>query len=130
MTVRGNAGFRVALWNRGGAGAHLARVAQTPNGDETKYADKSATYSKGLKQKSYGIVDPEAFKAFRAGLGTSDGITVGTMNFEDPNIILGGYSPQHQTPPFYTQLDGPQRAICSAFASCTIRQYLHQYQPR
>ena len=84
---------------------------QTPNGDEAKYADKSATYSKGLKQKSYGIVDPDVFEAFRAALGSSDGMTVGAMNFEDPNIVLGGYSPQHKSPPFYTRLNGPAGAF-------------------
>ena len=67
--VRANAGFAL-LRDSGDAGAIRPRAAN-PNGDETKYADKSATYSKGLKQKSYGIVDPDAFKAFRAGLGTA-----------------------------------------------------------
>jgi hypothetical protein len=63
--ARGNAAF-VLRYGTAAAEANPARLAQTPNGDEAKYADKSATYSKGLKQKSYGVVDPEAFKAFRA----------------------------------------------------------------
>jgi len=108
--VRGNAGFALR-YGTAAAQAQPSRVAQTPNQDETKYPDKSATYSKGLKQKSYGIVDPDAFKAMRAALGPSDGMTVGTMDFEDPNIILGGYSKQHRTPPFYTPLDGPAGAF-------------------
>ena len=93
--LRGNAAFALR-YGAAAAQAQLDRVLQTPNGDEAKYADKSATYSKGLKQKSYGIVDPDAFKAFRAALGSSDGLTVGAMDFEDPNIILGGYSEQQR----------------------------------
>lgn len=108
--LRGNAAFALR-YGAAAAQAQLDRVLQTPNGDEAKYADKSATYSKGLKQKSYGIVDPDAFKAFRAALGSSDGLTVGAMNFEDPNIILGGYSEQQTTPAFYTGLDGPAGAF-------------------
>jgi hypothetical protein len=106
--IRGNAAFALRY---GSAAAQPARVPQTPNGDEAKYADKSATYSKGLKQKSYGIVDPDVFKAFRIALGTSDGIALGAMDFEDPNIVLGGYSQQHQSPPFYGRLNGPAGAF-------------------
>lgn len=108
--VRGNAGFALR-YGSAAAQAQRTRVPQTPNGDEAKYADKSASYSKGLKQKSYGIVDPDAFKAFRAALGTSDGMTLGSMDFEDPNIVLGGYSQQHKAPAFYTRLDGPAAAF-------------------
>ena len=106
--IRGNAAFALRY---GSAAAQPARAPQTPNGDEAKYADKSASYSKGLKQKSYGIVDPDVFEAFRAALGSSDGMTVGAMDFEDPNIVLGGYSPQHKSPPFYSRLNGPAGAF-------------------
>lgn len=106
---RGNAAF--ALRYGAAAQAQRLRVPQTPNGDETKYADKSGTYSKGLKQKSYGIVDPDVFKAFRVALGASDGTTPGSMDFEDASIVLGGYSPQHKAVPFYTRLDGPAGAF-------------------
>lgn len=108
--VRGNAGFTLRY---GGAAAQAQRprVPQTANRDEAKYADKSATYSKGLKQKSYGIVDLDVFKAFRGALGPSDGMTLGSMDFEDANIVLGGYSQQHKAVPFYTRLDGPAGAF-------------------
>jgi hypothetical protein len=106
--IRGKAAFALRY---GSAAAQRPRVPQEPNGDEAKYADKSATYSKGLKQKSYGIVDPDVFKAFRDALGASDGMTPGAMDFEDPNVVLGGYSQQHKTPPFYTRLDGPAGAF-------------------
>ena len=108
--TRGNAAFALR-YGTAAAAAQPDRVAQSPSSDESKYDDKSATYSKGLKQKSYGIVDPDVFKAFRQALGTSDGLTLGTMNFEDPGIILGGYSQQHATPPYYTKLNGPAGAF-------------------
>jgi hypothetical protein len=117
--VRGNAAFAFRYGTA--AQAQFAPAPQTPNGEETKYADKSATYSKGLKQKSHGIVDPEVFKAFRGALGTSDGLTVGVMNFGDPNIILGGYSEQHTTPAFYTELDGPAGAFALALGAAMRR---------
>ena len=108
--LRGNAVFALR-YGAAAAQTQSARVAQIPNGDEAKYSDKSATYSKGLKQKSYGIVAPKVFEGFRAALGSSDGLTVGAMNFEDPAIILGGYSEQRTTPAFYTELDGPAGAF-------------------
>ncbi len=112
---RGNAAFALR-YGTAAAQATPARVAQTPNGDEAKYADKSATYSKGLKQNSYGIVDPDVFTAFRAALGIGDGLTVGSMNFEDAKIVLGGSSQQHVTPPYYTQLNGPAGAFALPLA--------------
>ena len=121
--ARANADFALRYGIFAATGAQFARHAQIPNQDENKYADKSATYSKGLKQKSYGIVDPDAFKAFRAALGTSDGMTAGTMDFEDPNIVLGGHSLQHQTPPFYTQLDGPAGAFALPLAGADSQDF-------
>ncbi len=38
------------------------------NEDETDYADRSATFTKGLAQQAAGLVDPEAFRNFRNGL--------------------------------------------------------------
>ena len=113
--ARANAAFALR-YGTAAADAQPVRAPQTPNRDETRYADKSATFSKGLKQKSYGIVDPDVFTALRNALGSSDGMTVGSMNFEDPNIVLGGYSSQHAMPPFYTQLNGPAGAFALPLA--------------
>ena len=44
-------------------------VKHTTNGDEERYADKSGTYTKCLKQDTYGVVNPHAFKLFRKALG-------------------------------------------------------------
>jgi hypothetical protein len=41
----------------------LGHAEQTPNGDETRYADHLASYSKGLPHNSLGIVDAAAYTA-------------------------------------------------------------------
>ena len=120
--ARGDAAFALR-YGTAAAQAQRARVAQSPNGDETKYSDKSATYSKGLKQKSYGIVDPDVFKAFRGALGTSDGTSLGSMDFEDANIVLGGYSQQHKAVPFYSLLDGPAGAFALPLAGADAQSF-------
>jgi hypothetical protein len=73
---------------------HLPEPTQTPNGDETHYADKCGTFTKGLKQDSLGRVNLQAYqsmkKAFATGLFS---------DFE--RIIVGG--PR--------TLNGPQGAL-------------------
>jgi hypothetical protein len=64
-------------------------VPHTTNGDEARYPDKSGTYSKGLAQIGYGLVDPSAFAAFRTALGSADGTVPGTADFEVPNLLGG-----------------------------------------
>ena len=64
-------------------------VSHTTNGDEARYPDRSGTYSKGLAQIGYGLVDPAAFAAFRTALGSADGTIPGTANFEVPNLVGG-----------------------------------------
>ena len=55
----------------------------TTNGDETRYPDKSGTYSKGVLQDGIGLVNPPAFQTFRHA------INAGTFAaFE--SVILGG----------------------------------------
>jgi hypothetical protein len=65
-----------------------ADLAQSPNTDEAHYADKSGTYSKGLLQDSYGVVNPAVFKAFRDALSTGTPLQIG--EFSVPAIKLGG----------------------------------------
>ncbi len=62
-------------------------VSHPTNGEEERYADKSGTYTKCLKQASFGVVDPHAFKLFRTALGTADGSVAGTANFEVPGLL-------------------------------------------
>jgi hypothetical protein len=64
-------------------------VTQTTNGDEQKYSDRSGTYTKGILQKTYGVVDPRAFFLFREALGSADGTTPGTANFEVGGLLGG-----------------------------------------
>jgi hypothetical protein len=55
----------------------------TTNGDESRYPDKSGTYSKGILQDGIGLVNGPAFQTFR------NAINAGTFAaFE--NVVLGG----------------------------------------
>ena len=40
----------------------------TTNGDEQRYPDKSATYTKGLLQDDIGVVNPAAYRSFKTAL--------------------------------------------------------------
>jgi hypothetical protein len=64
------------------AGPQLARTPTATNGDEDRYADKSATYTKGLLQDAPCLVNPTAFNIVRRALGSSDGAIPGTGDFE------------------------------------------------
>jgi hypothetical protein len=58
------------------------------NGDEARYPDKSGTYSKGLLQDSYGLVNLNAFQTFKTALNTGN-----PLDFE--KIIIGGTRTQN-----------------------------------
>lgn len=60
-----------------------AAPAQVDNGDEALYADRSGTYTKGVKQSGIGVVDPAAYLSFKKALSSGD-----PADFE--NILLGG----------------------------------------
>ncbi len=66
-------------------------VKHPTNGDEELYGDKSGTYTKCLKQDTYGVVNPKAFKQFRTALGNAAGTIIGTADFEDKkgDMLLG-----------------------------------------
>ncbi len=87
-------------------------VSHTTNGDEALYADKSGTYTKCLKQKSFGVVDPTAFKLFREAVGSSDGSIPGTANFEVPGLLGAG-----------RPLNGPQGAFAPTLAGADSQHY-------
>jgi hypothetical protein len=55
----------------------------TTNGDEGRYHDKSASYSKGLLQDTYGVVNPAAWLSFKKALNSG-------LNSDWENIIIGG----------------------------------------
>jgi hypothetical protein len=65
-------------------------VKHPTNGDEELYADKSGTYTKCLKQDRPGVVNPKAFKKFRVALGSADGKTPGTADFEVSGLLGAG----------------------------------------
>jgi hypothetical protein len=84
---RGKEAFQIRFGTATNEAIPTGTVTHTPNHDEAMYADKCGTYTKCLKQAGYGVVDANAFMLFRAALGTSDGVTVGTANFEDPGLL-------------------------------------------
>jgi hypothetical protein len=55
----------------------------TTNGDENRYADHSASYSKGLLQDDIGVVNPAAWASFKKALNSG-------KNSDFEAIILGG----------------------------------------
>jgi hypothetical protein len=51
--------------------AFAAAPAEIDNGDETLYADKSGTYTKGLLQSGLGLVDLAAYQSFEKALSAA-----------------------------------------------------------
>ena len=78
----------------------------TTNGDEARYPDKCATYTKCLKQDKPGVVNPAAWKSFRKALETGR-----PADFE--KIVLGGTRP----------LNGPQGALAFTLAGTDSSQF-------
>jgi hypothetical protein len=66
-----------------GNDAFSAAPAQVDNGDEALYADKSGTYTKGIRQTDIGLVDLAAYDSFKKALSSG-----APADFE--KIILGG----------------------------------------
>ncbi len=67
---------------------NLVEPPHTTNGDEARYADKSATYSKGLLQDDIGVVNPAAWVSFKTALRTG-------LNSDWEAIIIGGTRTQN-----------------------------------
>ncbi len=60
----------------------------TTNGDEGRYADHSASYSKGLLQDSLGVVNPAAWASFKKALNSG-------KNSDFEAMIIGGTRTQN-----------------------------------
>jgi hypothetical protein len=67
----------------------------TTNGDESRYPDRSASYSKALLQDDIGVVNPAAWASFKKALKSG-------KNSDFEAIIIGGTR----------TLNGPQSAYC------------------
>ena len=98
---RGLDAFKLRYGDAIAQAAATTSLKHTPNGDEANYLDRSGSYTKGLKQASPGVVDSGTFTAFRKALGTSDGVTPGTADFENAALLLGDER----------KLNGPQGAF-------------------
>src|SRR5581483_9786064 len=77
--------LRIATAN---ADAALGAAPHTTNGDELRYADKSASYSKGLLQDSIGVVNHAAWESFKKALNSG-------KNSDFEAIIIGGTRTQN-----------------------------------
>lgn len=62
---------------------------QIDNGDEARYADKSGTYTKGVKQKAIGVVDPVAYLSFKTALSSSDPADFEKIKLGGPRTLNG-----------------------------------------
>jgi hypothetical protein len=87
-------------------------VPHTTNGDEERYKDRSGTYSKCLAQKTYGVVKPSAFGKFRTALGSADGSTPGTADFEVAGLLGAG-----------RKLNGPLGAFALTLVGADSQHY-------
>jgi hypothetical protein len=87
-------------------------VKHTTNGDEELYADRSGTYTKCLKQDKPGVVNPKAFKKFREALGSADGKTPGTADFEVSGLLGAG-----------RKLNGPLGAFALTLAGADSQHF-------
>jgi hypothetical protein len=61
----------------------IAIPSHTTNGDEQRYADHSASYSKGLLQDDIGVVNPAAWTSFKKALASG-------LNSDFEAMIMGG----------------------------------------
>ena len=108
----GKDAFQVRFGTATAEAAPTGSVPHTTNGDETLYADKSGTYTKCLAQKTYGVVDPNAFKKIRTALGSSDGVTPGTADFEVAGLLGAG-----------RKLNGPLGAFALTLVGADSQQF-------
>jgi hypothetical protein len=96
------------LTERAGNDAFVPVPAQTDNGDEALYADKSGTYTKGVLQSGIGLVDLAAYQSFKNALASG-----APADFQ--NIVLGGprtlNGPQGGLAFYLDCLDGSQFAV-------------------
>jgi hypothetical protein len=85
----------------------------TTNGDEQRYPDKSASYSKGLLQDDIGVVNPAAWKSFKKALNSG-------KNSDWEAIIIGGTRTQN----------GPQGSYCFDMEGLDSVQFGNAPSPR
>jgi len=82
---RGKDAFEVRFGTATKEAVASGSVSHSTNGDEARYKDKSATYTKCLKQDSPGVVNPAAFRLFKAALKSGN-----PTDFEKAGLIGAG----------------------------------------
>jgi hypothetical protein len=93
--------------------ARVPAATNRDNGDEARYADKGATYTKGLPHDSFGRVDLHAYQTFKRALNSGE--------FSDfQNIVMGGTR----------TLNGPQAGLAFCLEALDNAQFgQHQVPP-
>jgi hypothetical protein len=66
----------------------VALPPHTTNGDEQLYQDRSASYSKGLLQSTFGVVNPSAWQSFKKAIASGSAT-------DWNNIVIGGTRTQN-----------------------------------
>ncbi|MBA3913614.1 MAG: hypothetical protein H0X25_07110 [Acidobacteriales bacterium] len=94
--------------NRAAADQKLPIPPHTTNGDEDRYTDKSASYSKGLKQDGICLVNKNAWISFKTALKSAK-----MSDWE--NVIIGGTA----------TLNGPQGAYAYDLEAADSVQYVN-----
>jgi hypothetical protein len=72
-----------------GHDAFVALPAQTDNGDEALYPDKSGTYTKGILQNGVGLVDLAAYQAFKKALSSGQPADFEAIPLGGPRTLNG-----------------------------------------
>ncbi len=88
------------------AQAAVPLVPHATNGDQQRYPDGSATYTKVVRQDSIGLVDPVAYQSFTKALATGK-----PSDFE--KILIGGTR----------TLNGPQGGLAFTLEGCDSHQF-------
>jgi membrane-associated phospholipid phosphatase len=86
--------------------AALPIAKNTSNGDESRYADKAGTYTKGLPHDAFGRVDLDAYQTFKTALNSGK-----AADFE--KIIMGGTR----------TLNGPQGGLAFNLECADVVQF-------
>jgi hypothetical protein len=96
---QGKATFTLRFGTATSEAVKTGTVTHPVNADLTNFKDGLGSYSKALKQTSFGIVDSSSFQAFLKACGIAAGGTVG--DFENVGIVRGGAA----------KLNGPRGAF-------------------
>ena len=138
-----NSRVRQSFALRVGAAMNEAQIPVPPhttNGDETRYSDKSATYTKGLLQDSLCVVNLSAYETLKIALNSGEPedfekITVGgtrklngpqgglTYDMEGRDSVLFGNAPSHHNQEDLVVVPIPPALVSEAYGTELVELY-------